>query len=183
MPLEAGCALVRERGALREAFSFRPPYYHYTVGGDEVMHYHEYGPQNSRGFRALKVWLALQRAGRAGYRAMIADNLRLARVMAAALAAHPEIEVATQSLSITTFRYVPKGLDPDSDGERLNALNSELLSRVQKGGEAFLSNAVIEGRFYLRACITNFRTREADVRALPELVARMGREVERDEIA
>ncbi len=180
VPLEAGCALVRDRQSLRDTFSFRPPYYHYNVDDGEVMHYHEYGPQNSRGFRALKVWLALQGAGRAGYRAMIAGNLRLAREMHAALAADPQIETATQSLSITTFRYVPEGLDPAQDGERLDALNTALLSRIQGGGEAFLSNAVIDGRFYLRACITNFRTTAADVRALPEIVTRLGREVEKE---
>ena len=180
VPLEAGCALVRDRNAQRAAFSFRPPYYHFAVDGDDVLHYHEMGPQNSRGFRALKVWLALQCAGRAGYRAMIADNLRNARVMAEALAAEPELEVATQGLSITTFRYRPEGLDPEGEGERLDALNMEILTRVQKGGEAFLSNAVIAGCSYLRACITNFRTTEADVRALPELILRVGKEVEED---
>lgn len=177
VPLEAGCALVRDRKALRDTFSFQPPYYHITVDGDDVANFHEYGPQNSRGFRALKVWLALQGAGRAGYRTMIAGNLRHAREMYVALDADPEIETATQSLSITTFRYVPEGWDPAKDGERLNALNTSLLSRIQAGGEAFLSNAVIEGRFYLRACITNFRTKTADVRALPEIVTRLGREL------
>ena len=180
VPLEAGCALVRDRKGLRETFSFRPPYYHFTVDGDDVPHYHEYGPQNSRGFRALKVWLALQCAGRTGYSAMISDNLRLSRVMAAAMAETPEIEVATQSLSIATFRYVPQALDPARDGDRLNALNREILTRVQTGGEAFLSNAIVEGRYYLRACITNFRTAEADVRALPELILRTGAEIVRE---
>ena len=180
VPLEAGCALVRDRTAQREAFSFRPPYYHFAVDGDDVLHYHEMGPQNSRGFRALKVWLTLQCAGREGYRAMIADNLRNARVMAEALAASPRLEVATQSLSITTFRYRPEGLDPATEGEGLDALNSEILTRVQKGGKAFLSNAVIAGRTYLRACITNFRTTEAEVRALPELILRVGKAAEED---
>jgi glutamate/tyrosine decarboxylase-like PLP-dependent enzyme len=145
VPLEAGCALVRDRKGLRETFSFHPPYYHFTAGDDEVSHYHEYGPQNSRGFRALKVWLALQRAGRAGYRRMIADNLHLARAMAEALSGTAEIELGSQSLSITTFRYVPRDLDTTRDADRLSALNREILTRVQKGGEAFLSNAVIEG--------------------------------------
>ncbi len=180
VPLEAGCALVRDRQGLRDTFSFRPPYYHYGQGDEDLVHYHEYGPQNSRGFRALKVWLALNSAGRAGYTKMISDNLRLSRRMYEALGADPEIETATQNLSIATFRYVPKDYNPAEDGEYLNALNMTLLSRLQAGGETYLSNAVIEGRFYLRACITNFRTREADVRALPEIVARVGREVERE---
>jgi len=182
VPLEAGCALVRERAALRDSFSFRPPYYHYGVDDGEVMHYHEYGPQNSRGFRALKVWLTLQRAGRAGYAAMIGRNMDLARAMAAALDADPRFEVATQSLSITTFRYVPEDLERTAPtaAAYLNELNAALLTRLQNGGEVFLSNAVIDGRFLLRACITNFRTGEEDVRALPGIVARLGAALDRE---
>lgn len=56
-PLEAGCALVRAPERLRDAFAYHPPYYHF---GAEATNYYDFGPQNSRGFRALKVWLALQ---------------------------------------------------------------------------------------------------------------------------
>src|SRR4029453_18139867 len=65
-PLEAGCALVRHRGALREAFGYRPPYYHFDKDPDAPPNFYEHGPQNSRGFRALKVWLGLRPAGREG---------------------------------------------------------------------------------------------------------------------
>jgi aromatic-L-amino-acid/L-tryptophan decarboxylase len=75
-PLEAGCALVRRPEALRDAFSYRPPYYHF---GFEATNYVDYGLQNSRGFRALKVWLGLRQAGRDGYRRMIAQDMALAR--------------------------------------------------------------------------------------------------------
>ena len=65
-PLEAGCALVRDPEALRAAFAYHPPYYHFE---ERATNYVDYGPQNSRGFRALKVWLALRQVGAAGYRA------------------------------------------------------------------------------------------------------------------
>ncbi|RMD65135.1 MAG: aminotransferase class V-fold PLP-dependent enzyme, partial [Alphaproteobacteria bacterium] len=177
VPLEAGCALVRDRALLRATFSYRPPYYHYTVEDDAVIHYHEYGPQNSRCFRALKVWAALSCAGREGYVAMIEDNLRLAAAMADHLAAQPEIEVVTRGLSITTFRFVPAGLDPApaANAAYLNDLNEALLARIQRSGEAFISNAVVAGKFLLRACITNFRTRLDDVRALADIAVRHGR--------
>ena len=85
----------------------------------------------------------------------------------------------TQSLSITTFRYVPAELRAkvgDAATERqLDALNERLLDRIQRGGEAFVSNAVIGGRYVLRACIVNFHTGVTDVEALPEIVARIGR--------
>jgi aromatic-L-amino-acid/L-tryptophan decarboxylase len=74
-PLEAGCALVRNQEQLRNAFAYHPPYYHF---GTEAINYFDLGPQNSRGFRALKVWLAIQQAGREGYMRMISENIRLA---------------------------------------------------------------------------------------------------------
>ena len=178
-PLEAGCALVRDPDALRAAFAYHPPYYHFN---ERAMNYVDYGPQNSRGFRALKVWLALRQVGAAGYRRMIADDIRLARAMADAVRGHPELELATQDLSITTFRYVPRDLRPAVGEEpveaHLNALNRELLDRLQRGGEVFVSIAVIADRYLLRACIVNFHTARADVEALPEIVARIGRTVD-----
>jgi glutamate/tyrosine decarboxylase-like PLP-dependent enzyme len=177
-PLEAGCALVRDRELLRAAFSHHPPYYHFD---EQATNFVDYGLQNSRGFRALKVWLALRQVGASGYRKMISDDIRLSRAMADAVDRHPELELMTQELSITTFRYVSEDLKRSAgseEGERqLNAINRELLDRLQRGGEVFVSNAVIRGRYALRACIVNFHTQLADVEALPAIVARVGREV------
>src|ERR1700693_3910591 len=80
-PLEAGCALVRDPEALRAAFAYHPPYYHFE---ERVTNYVDYGPQNSRGLRALKVWLALKHVGAAGYCKMMAGELRLSQAMAEA---------------------------------------------------------------------------------------------------
>ncbi len=141
----------------------------------------DYGPQNSRGFRALKVWLGLRQVGRQGYARMIGDDIALSERLHAAVEAHPELEAVTQSLSITTFRYVPaelRGKVGHEDAEEyLNALNRELLDRTQRTGEAFVSNTVLNGRYVLRACIVNFNTTPADVDALPEIVARLGRAI------
>jgi aromatic-L-amino-acid/L-tryptophan decarboxylase len=178
-PLEAGCALVRRPSDLLRAFSYHPSYYHFD---HEVTNYFEYGPQNSRGFRALKVWLALRQVGRSGYLQMIGDDMRLARQLYALVQQHPEFEAMTQHLSITTFRYVPRDLQsahPTPEIEQyLQQLNQELLTRVERSGEAFLSNAMVGGRFALRACIVNFRTSLADIEALPPLLARFGREAD-----
>jgi aromatic-L-amino-acid decarboxylase len=176
-PLEAGCALVRNQDHLRNAFAYHPPYYHF---GTEAINYFDLGPQNSRGFRALKVWLAIQQAGREGYVRMISGDMRLAGQLYESIARFPEIEPITHSLSIATFRFVPRDLH--SGGEEvqdyLDQLNCELLTRLQNGGEAFLSNAVVHGRFALRACIVNFHTELADVEALLPLVVRVGNELD-----
>ena len=175
-PLEAGCALVRDPERLRAAFSYHPPYYHFE---ERATNFVDYGPQNSRGFRALKVWLALRHLGADGYRASIAEDVRLSRRMAAAVAAHPELELVTQALSIATFRYVPDGMRAHLGREDveayLDAFNRELLDRLQRGGDAFVSNAIVRGKYVLRACIVNFHTAEADVDAVPEIVVRYGR--------
>ena len=181
-PLEAGCALVRDPEAMRAAFSYHPPYYHFGV---EATNYVDFGPQNSRGFRALKVWLALQQVGRDGYEQMIGDDVRLAALLQAEAERHPRLETGPTGLSIATFRYVPEDL-ADRVGEEdvelyLNALNKEIQARMELGGEAFLSNAVVEGRYLLRGCIVNFRTTDEDVRAIPVIVVRVGEAVHADE--
>jgi len=179
VPIEAGCALVRDPEHLRAAFSYHPPYYHFE---ERATNYVDYGPQNSRGFRALKVWLALRHAGAAGYRQMIADDMRLSRAMARAIVAERELELVTQALSIATFRYLPPDLRPRAGQPRvdeyLNQLNTRLLERIQQGGEAFVSNAVIGGRYVLRACIVNFNTGPDDVAAVPAIAVRIGRELD-----
>ena len=177
-PLEAGCALVRNHERLRDAFAYHPPYYHFGV---EAINYFDLGPQNSRGFRALKVWLALQQIGRDGYVQLLSDDIRLSQELFERIPQHGELEAMTQSLSIATFRFVPSDLRNRSDQTEhyLNDLNSELLTRLQSSGEAYVSNAMIDGRFALRACIVNFRTSLADVDALLPIVVRIGREVDR----
>ncbi|MGB8030368.1 MAG: aminotransferase class V-fold PLP-dependent enzyme [Terracidiphilus sp.] len=176
-PLEAGCALVRSREKLRDAFSYHPPYYHFET---EAINYYDLGPQNSRGFRALKVWLALQQAGRDGYVQTISEDIRLAGALYRRIAQTPELEALTQGLSITTFRFIPRDLTPGSEEVEiyLDQLNNELLTRLQNSGEAYLSNAIVRGKFALRACIVNFRTTQADIEALPLLIVRIGKKTD-----
>ena len=182
-PLEAGCALVRDPDALRAAFSHQPSYYHFVdVAEDPAVNFHELGPQNSRGFRALKVWLAFRQIGREGYTKLIGEDIALSRRMYEKVGAHAELEALTYGLSIATFRYVPPGLSPslspDARTKYLNELNRALLTRLQEDGALYLSNAVIDGQFALRACIVNFRTSVADVDAVPEIVAQTGRQIQ-----
>jgi len=180
-PLEAGCALVRSNEDLLRAFSYHPPYYHFD---EDAVNYFDLGLQNSRGFRALKVWLALRQVGRAGYVRMIGDDIALAQAFHQLVSAHPELEALTQSLSITTFRYVPPDLRAQTGvpevRDYLDRLNQSLLSRIEKSGEAFFSNGIVEGRFALRMCIVNFRTSLHDIEGLPDLIARFGREVSKE---
>jgi glutamate/tyrosine decarboxylase-like PLP-dependent enzyme len=174
-PVEAGCALVRNTRDLLNAFSYHPPYYNFDT---DAINYFDLGPQNSRAFRALKIWLAFQQAGRAGYVQTIADDMALSKRAFALFAEHPDFEVVTQNLSICTFRYVPGTLRPslgsDATEAVLNRLNQAMLSQIESGGEAFLSNAVVDGKYLLRMCIVNFRTSLNDIESLPRLIAEVG---------
>jgi glutamate/tyrosine decarboxylase-like PLP-dependent enzyme len=176
-PLEAGCVLVREPHRLADAFSYHASYYHFETEGEEPpINYYELGPQNSRGWRALKVWLGIQQCGREGYIRMIGDDCRLAAALHRAAEGHPELEAVSLGLSICTFRYVPADLraSPEADSY-LDELNEKLLERLKTGGEVFVTNALVRERFVLRSCIVNFRTTDADIAMIPDLVARAGR--------
>src|SRR5579864_2867739 len=111
---------------------------------------------------------------------MISGDIDLAWGLYRVVETQPELQAFTQDLSITTFRYIPPDLPPGSQESEhyLNALNAELLTRLQKSGEAFVSNAVIGETFVLRACIVNFRTSLEDIEALPGIVIRIGKEVD-----
>ncbi len=182
-PIEAGCTLVRDPKLLVDTFGYKPPYYHLERGEAEPpINYYEHGPQNTRGFRALKVWLGLKQVGREGYIRMIRDDIRLSDAFQEFIEADPELEAVAHGLSINAFRYVPadvrsRGLrDPE---EYLNRLNTELLTRLQLEGEMFPSNAVLNGRYCIRTCIVNFRTSLEDIQALPGIVKEAGKRVDK----
>src|SRR6185436_4818637 len=183
-PLEAGCTLVRRKDDLHDAFSSKPSYYQFDDNeGQEVKNYYEYGPQNSRGFRALKIWLGFQQSGASGYRRMIADDIELARRLHEFVGEEELLEQGTQSLSITTFRYVPadlrkRAMEPGRVTDYLNELNARIATALRLGGKAFFSNAHFGDRYMLRACIVNFRTTLADVELLPKLIVEIGRKLD-----
>ncbi|NNE09061.1 MAG: aminotransferase class V-fold PLP-dependent enzyme [Gemmatimonadetes bacterium] len=177
-PIEAGCTIVRDPAILPGTFAYRPPYYHFDEEEAET-NFFEYSLQNTRGFRALKVWLGIRQAGRAGYEELLRGDIALARELYDRMQGRPDFEAFTHGLSIATFRYVPEHLDlAGSEREKyLNELNEALLEAVKKAGELFVSNAVLGGAFVLRACIVNFRTTTDDVRAVPDLIAKHGKKL------
>ena len=182
-PIEAACTLVRKPDALSRAFGFSPPYYRLGDADDEGgINYFEHGLQNTRGFRALKVWLCLQQAGRTGYQDSIRANIGLAHRLFEKAEAARDIEAGTQNLSITTFRFRPAAFRSSAAWvEYLDRLNQTLLAELQSSGRVYLSNALLDGRYFLRACIVNFRTRESDIDALIDIVASLGRQIDEQE--
>ena len=175
-PLEAGCTLVKNPQHLIDTFSSHPEYYNFTsTEGETAQNYYEFGMQNSRGFRALKVWLTLQQVGRSGFEKLIREDIELSEILFDLAKKHPELKEVSQNLSITTFRYIPKNYKHSLEDDYLNKLNEELLNKLQTGGELFLSNALVNGMYCLRACIVNFRTSKQDIQEIVEIIVRAGR--------
>jgi glutamate/tyrosine decarboxylase-like PLP-dependent enzyme len=169
VPVECGCALVQDAAAMRDAFSLVPPY----LRDDAALPwFSEFGIQQSRGFRALKLWMALKCAGFEGYRSAARHDLERAATLRRAISAYPDLElVANGPLTVTCFRYRPKsGGDPAA----VDRVNRRLLDAIQAKGDVFLTGTELAGRFVLRACIVNFRTTDADVRTLVHAVRDAG---------
>lgn len=178
-PHSGGAVIVRDQRHLAQAFGVNPSYVHedkeLTRRG---LDFYAHTPNFSRGFHALKIWVSLLAHGWSAYQRRIAHDVALARYLFGRAAAHEELETVGPAppLSIACFRYLPRELRGDRSAEPyLNALNERLMAELQLGGRVFPSNAVIDGRFAIRACIVNFRTEVADVDALVREAVAHGR--------
>jgi aromatic-L-amino-acid/L-tryptophan decarboxylase len=180
-PHSGGCVLVRDVSNLVMSFAALAAYvYEDKERSGHGMDLGMMGPQFSRGFQAFKVWVSLLAHGTKAYGRRISHDAELARYMGTRVEERPEFELACPvSLSICCFRYVPPGLGHSSDqDEYLNQLNQRLMTEIQLDGRAFCSNAVLDGRFVLRACIVNFRTEAEDVDALLDVAAELGADLD-----
>lgn len=178
IPPPAGAVVLRDERLLVDAFAVHPSYVHddkeRTGRGADLL---ERGPQFSRGFLALKVWVSLLAHGRSAYERRIEHDVELARYLHRRVRARAELEPMAPEppLSIACFRYVPPDLpdDPDRDAY-LDRLNERLMTEIQMDGRVFPSNAVLGGRFVLRACIVNFRTEAAEIDRLLDVAVELG---------
>jgi glutamate/tyrosine decarboxylase-like PLP-dependent enzyme len=174
-PVDCGCLLYRNPAAAQKAFSHSGEYTKVLTSDPiEGFAFFEESMELSRRFRALKVWLSLRYHGAEAFRTSIAEDINLAKKLAKTIDAHEDLELlAPVTLSAVCFRYNPKGR---SESE-LNVINAEIVKRSQRAGNVFFSNAMICGRFALRACITNHRSSPSDVQAVVGETLRIGREL------
>lgn len=182
VPIDSGCLLFRDEARAHAAFSFDGADYVkvHEQNADEAFAFWNYGPELSRRFRALKIWMTLRYYGVRRIAAAISEDNALATYLGEQVEAAADFELlATPELSICCFRHVPPafqarlrntGADDPAINEELNQLNTNLMNAVQRGGRAYLSSANIRGKFALRACITNFRTTRADIDQSLEII-------------
>jgi glutamate/tyrosine decarboxylase-like PLP-dependent enzyme len=176
VPVDAGCLLFRDEATARAAFNTDEADYIKVHGlsGDETFAFWDFGIELSRRFRALKVGLTLRYYGARRIAEAISGDIALAEYMAQLVEEADDFELLSPvELSICCFRYRPSGVD---DEVELDRLNEQILPIVQKSGQAYVSNATVNGHFALRACITNFRTTKADIELTVEVIREAGRQ-------
>ena len=164
VPVDAGCLLFRDPRPVKSAFNTEDADYIKVHGhiDDEAFAFWDYGVELSRRFRALKVWLTLSYYGARRIAEAVSGDVSLAAYLGELVSAADDFELlAPVELSICCFRYVPPGMK--TTNAEIDRLNERIMGRVQTGGRAYVSNATVNGRFALRACITNFRTTKFDI--------------------
>lgn len=171
-PFEVGCALVRDADAHFGSFTLTPEYLESAPRGIASGAWlHDFGLQTSRGFRALKVWMALEEHGAAKFGRLIDQDLAHGRYLADQIRSLPDLELCFPlSINIVCFRYNPGGLTETE----LKEMNMEIMVQMQEAGVAAVSDTTVQGRHCLRAAINNHRTTRADLDMLLSEVARQG---------
>ena len=165
--------LLRDFGALGRSFHSDASYIWLDEAARHGIDFAMHGPEFSRGFAALKVWISLLAHGRAAYGRRIAHDAALAGYLGELVKAHPDFELmAPPRLSVCCFRYRPAGWN--SGEETLDRLNERLMTAIHADGRVYCSNAVIAGRFGLRVCIVNFRTEAEDIDQMLAVAAELG---------
>ena len=167
LPVDVGCVIYRSPEIARAAFAHDAEYTR-IIGekADEAFAFWDYGPELSRRFRALKVWMLLKGVGLDSLSEAIESNLACARYFESLVRESDDFEmIAPVELSIFCFRHVPIQLRSESD-QTIDAFNERLLVALQRDGSSYLSNATLGGRFALRGCVLNYRTTLQDMEIL-----------------
>jgi aromatic-L-amino-acid/L-tryptophan decarboxylase len=165
LPPSCGCVLYRDAATARRAFGHDADYTR-PVGleAEEAFAFWDFGPELSRRFRALNVWLLLKYAGARALGEAVERNMACARYFEDLVRGSADFEMLTPvTLSIFCFRYAPPGFQGD-----LDALNERILLELHRGGHSYVSNTRLRGRFALRGCVLNYRTTERDMEILLE---------------
>ena len=180
-PFEAGCVLVRQGRLMRETFRILPEYMRDVAREEREVNFCDYGPQLTRSFRALKVWMSVKTYGAMRLREVIDQCLDLTEYAAQLFSQSPRLAIVTPpSLGVFTFQYIPEKLPQDVAAREaaLNRVNENLMERIISSRKLMLSSTRLGARHVLRFCVLNHRTQKADVLKALELILELGREAE-----
>ncbi len=158
---------VRDAEALVRTFEVLPEYLK-TSEDDRVVNHRDWGIPLGRRFRALKLWFVIRSYGVEGLRSRIRAHIDMAHEIARDMARSDDFEVlASPTLSLFCFRYRPRGVD---DPEALDALNRQLLERLNASGALFLTHARLRGAYAIRFCVGQTATERRHVTAAWQLI-------------
>jgi aromatic-L-amino-acid decarboxylase len=176
LPVDVGCVIYRDPEIARTAFAHEAEYTRmFGEKADEAFVCWDYGPELSRRFRALKVWMLLKGVGLDRLSEAIGGNIACARYLESMVRASDDFEIAAPvELSIFCFRHVPAQLRGESP-QSIDAFNERLLVALQRDGSSYLSNATLNGRFALRGCVLNYRTTSLDMEILLDDLRRVAK--------
>jgi glutamate/tyrosine decarboxylase-like PLP-dependent enzyme len=172
VPFDCGAVLVKDPAALRAPFSEVGEYARSLEAGDRASFtFFEMGPDLSRRFRALKVWMVMRHLGAGRIGSLIDRDIENARSLAERIERSNDLELlAPVPLSIVCFRYAPSG----AAERNLDAVNRRILDALHSEYRVYPTHAELKGRFALRACLLNPRTKEEDLDLLVSEVVRLG---------
>ena len=176
LPVDVGCVIYRAPETAQATFAHDAEYTR-IIGeeADEAFAFWDYGPELSRRFRALKVWMLLKGVGLHSLGEAIESNLACARYLESLVRTSDDFEmVAPVELSIFCFRHVPSHLRSESP-QTIDEFNERLLIALQRDGSSYLSNTTLDGRFALRGCVLNYRTTLRDMEILLEDLRRVAK--------
>ena len=176
LPVDVGCVIYRVPQIARAAFAHEAEYTRIIEEeADEAFAFWDYGPELSRRFRALKVWMLFKGVGLDSLSEAIENNLACARYFESLVKASDDFEmVAPVELSIFCFRHLPARLRSESP-QAIDAFNERLMIALQRDGSSYLSNAMLGNRFALRGCVLNYRTTLRDMEILLDDLRRVAR--------
>jgi glutamate/tyrosine decarboxylase-like PLP-dependent enzyme len=176
LPVDVGCVIYRNPEFAHAAFAHEAEYTKmFGEQADEAFVCWDYGPELSRRFRALKVWMLLKGVGLDGLSAAIENNLACAHHLESMVQASDDFEMAAPvDLSIFCFRHVPAQIRNETP-ELIDRFNERLLVALQQDGSSYLSNTTLGGRFALRGCVLNYRTTLRDMEILINDLRRVGK--------
>lgn len=170
IPYECGCVLVKEPEKLRRAFSLTAPYLHGILPSESTgMYFLDYGPQMSRGFNALKLWMSIKHYGAEGYRTLLSQNVKCVEYLHKLINESDDFEVLHQpNLFLYSFRYVPDMfrkdiIDVAKNDKQLDVLNQQIADQIQLSGVAFIMTTKIRGRTAIRLSVCSHRTTLEDI--------------------
>lgn len=171
IPYECGCILFKDVEKLRRSFSLSAPYLKGSLPTEYTgLYYLDYGPQMSRGFMALKLWMSIKHYGLEGYRTLLSQNVRCVEYLDSLVRNSNDFTAFHKpNLQMYSFRYTPTKLvqkykdNPQLLEEKLDILNQQMTDRIQISGVAFLMTTRIRGKVALRLSVCSHRTTISDI--------------------